>query len=437
MIPDNVELLPVPAMYGILAFGAVLSLLKPYWGVLFGILLSVGMNARTLVFSRLPGMGAYFNMADACAIVCLAGAAADCLARRQRLTVPKVPLAIIVVLLLGFSNTTIVFGYSYEALRAVRWAASIPLFYIIAANVVTSERRAKLLVLVAFVGAVAAELQHVYSVSVMLDPSLNNEETLRTTAYMFAHSECWLVAGPLFIAGKMRKPFVQLGAASLFLVGNTLHQTRSVAIAAGCALLVYYGWFLSGSLVGKVRRLVVVAVAVALGLLVAIPTMGLGGFADSYSERMSRVSSGDSSTRSREVAVDAEFSDWMDGNILVGRGLGYYFAPEIGSERSGDDVAYAHVGYVTYLSQLGVVGLLVYGVWFPFSSIAMARRVRANPHLGPWSRHLAGLSGAVFLFCVFGFAMSGSFLTPDVLIGVLGGVVSSLSTRRTESQLTA
>jgi O-antigen ligase len=199
---------------------------------------------------------------------------------------------------------------------------------------------------------------------------------------------------------------------------------------------VYYGWFLAGSFIGRVRRLAVVVFAVAVGLLVAIPTMGMEGFADSYTERMSRVSGGDTSTRSREVAIEAELSDWMDGNVLVGRGLGYYFAPEIGAQRGGGEVAYAHIGYVTYLSQLGVIGLAVFGFWFPLSSIALARRVRANAQLGPWSRHLASLSAAVFIFSVFVHAMSGSFLTPDVLIGVLGGVVSSLSSKRIERRAT-
>jgi hypothetical protein len=423
MAPEGTLILPPAIIYGILLFGAVLALLKPYWALLLGVALPIGMSNPTLVFSRLPGLGAYFNTQDACLLICVASAITDGIQRRRRVTVPLVPAVMILILFVGYVNATLSYGQAYESLRALRWGVSVPLYYIIVANVVTSESRAKVLFCVLFVAAIAGAMQHVYDVFNRYDAMVGDEESLRTTAFQFAHTESWLVAGPMFVAGRLPYLWVQIGAGFLFLVELVLSQTRSIAIGATLAALVYYGWLVPGSFVEKLRRLRALVVIVFVGLMVVVPWSGLSGFVESYSGRIARTSVEDTSTRSRAVSIQVELENWLNGNVLLGQGLGYHYVQEFTRYKRNvtEDVAYGHIGYTTYLAQLGLLGFFVYGVWFPFTTIRMAKRVRANTKYSVLTRHLGGVGGALSLYCVFLFGLSGSFLSPEVLPGVLSG----------------
>lgn len=431
---ESVVRLSDSAIFAVLSVGGILALTRPYWAFLFAIFLFIAVDARTLVHSRLSGLGEYFNLSDGCILICVVAAVTDGISRRQALRVPMLPVAMVAVLLLGYANSIFQFGYSYDALRALRWGLNLPILYSVGASILISEQRARQLFVVLLCGAILAEIQHLQLVTANLDIVAGNERQLRLLAFYQAHSESWLIAGPFIFAGRIRRPWLQFAAATLFLVAHVTHQTRSVVIASAFAVLFYYGWLIPGRVAERIRRLRPLIIVLATGLLVAIPLAGLSGFVEGYSERMDQLSSDYSDvdgTSGRSDALEIELQDWLDGNLLTGRGLGYMWSlhPTIGRTR----IAWGHIGYATYLSQLGLLGFLVYGIWFPLHTLLRTRRTLL---VGPWgdtTRHLLGFAGAVILYMIFVSTISGSLLGTDGLPGLLAGLVTAAYSGRLDS----
>jgi hypothetical protein len=215
-----------------------------------------------------------------------------------------------------------------------------------------------------------------------------------------------------------------MAAGALFLAANISHQTRSVALAFTGALLVYYLWFLGGPNSFRWQRFkLLFFTALAGGALLSV--VGLFSLTSSFGERLlgslewkNPVHSG---LETREKDFRIEFNDWLNGNIFIGRGLCYY-AKKISSGRYGP-VAWGHLGYVTYLSQLGLFGFVVYGFWFPLSVLRRARRIVKSPKVSPVLLYLGLFTGACFIIQPLTYVMSGSYLARLFLPGILGGAL--------------
>jgi hypothetical protein len=91
------------------------------------------------------------------------------------------------------------------------------------------------------------------------------------------------------------------------------------------------------------------------------------------------------------------------------------------------DIAFAHLGYVTYLSQLGMLGFIIYAMYLPITVICESRSLwfRGND---PAICYLALLGGASMVFLSLMFVMSSQFLSPGFEApGVLYGAMWSLN----------
>jgi hypothetical protein len=137
------------------------------------------------------------------------------------------------------------------------------------------------------------------------------------------------------------------------------------------------------------------------------------------------------STQSRQLAAEVEIDDWLSGNVFIGRGLGYCYTQEFGLRAQRGEIAYGHVGYVTYLSQLGLLGFFVYGLWLPFATILPAQRFLRRSDSGPASRHLVSLAAAIYIYFIFLSALSGSLLQFEFMPGILAGVVAAFGSNPT------
>src|SRR5512138_500015 len=99
MEAEEISLLSDPAILAMLVVGLGLVLTRPYWAFLFAVFVSISLDQRLIYQSRLSGLGEYFNVNDLCVLLCLLGAAADCMSRRRALRLPLVPLVLVGVLL--------------------------------------------------------------------------------------------------------------------------------------------------------------------------------------------------------------------------------------------------------------------------------------------------------------------------------------------------
>jgi len=292
---------------------------------------------------------------------------------------------------------------------------------------VTDKGRVKSLLRVLLIGVLAAELQHIFLVG-KASEVVAAVTDLRTNEFGTAGSEIWLLTGPYLVSGMIPHPWLQLAAGILFLVANLSHQTRSIALAFTGGLLVYYFWFVKGPNAYRWQRikLVLPAFLAGVGLLSLV---GLSGITQSYAERLFKSLdtkyAGEVGLRTRELDFKIEFNDWLHGNLIFGEGLWYFQKYGAGKRVTG--VAWGHLGYITYLSQLGIIGFIVYGFWLPLTVLKRARKIVTLTDVSPAILHLGLLTGACFIIQPLIFTMSDSFLTRAYLPGILGGALWAIS----------
>jgi len=425
--PGNILIFPAALVLAVLLGGLALALIRPYWAFLASIAISIGIGGNTLTYSRLPEGSPFFNLRDAALCVAVVAAVANAFYQRNRLVWPKIATAMVLVLLLGAANTSISLGFTYDTLKALRAALSLPINYWVGANLVTTEKQVKRLLLTCFVATLGAEIQHlIYFVGGSAEGI--SAPGLRSLDYSMGQSAAWLIAGPFMVNGRIRRPLLQFAVGVIFLAANITHQTRSVALGAMIGIVFLYGWFVRGALTGSRSRLLSLAAVIAVTLSIIVPYLSLGEAAHNYVARMARtidVESDSSETIGRRIAFEIEMRDWRDSNLALGRGLEYFQVYNRAGGWRESNASFGHLGYITYLSQLGLLGFFVYALWFPFHVLRRARRQFRNSLIQPATRHWELLVGAVFLYDIAMFFFSSDFLGSSVLPGLMAGFVTS------------
>lgn len=428
----NVQLPVFPGftIFILLAIGITLAVWKPFRGYLFSLFIPVALPIPTMTFTRFEGLGPYFNLYDACLVVMLTSVAVKA-GRSQAISrLPMVPLAMLGVLFLGVIITTMHYGFYYETLRALRWGINVPLYFLGAFVMLRDERRHSSLLLTLFLGAVIAELQHLYFV--LTNPALGDESQLgllRSSMFQMAKSESWLLAGPYIVVRTIKWPWLQVSAAILFLAAAITTQTRTLALGLGGGFILYWLFFVRLDAARSRKYLPIAILAALITILIVIPRLNLGDVALGFTERLTdfaELGATDESAVGRIQALSLESSDWYEGGpvaLIFGNGLDYFTQKYMLVQTdTATDASFGHVGYVTYLSQLGLIGFLIYAVWFPFVIVRRAM-VLYRTSRNPATRHLAALGGAAFLYCAVAFIFSGHYLVTDVLAGTLAGFV--------------
>jgi hypothetical protein len=346
-------------------------------------------------------------------------------------------LALLIILILGFFNSTFSpLGLSFLILRALRWAINTPLLYIIAANLVFDEKRVKLLLLTLVAATFCAEAQH-FTLAASLNVNnlaAEDPELFRSSAFAFGVPELWLLAGPFLLAGRLPRPWLQLGMGSVLLAGIFITQSRGETAAFLLTIVAYQIWFLQGPNGLRWKRLApLLKIAFLSGFLLIIfhfTSMPL----NIWTKVDRTISTYDTEKYQDPRYNDAivEGTDFIQGNIytmLFGRGLCYFEVYRIkpALRKLPKKIGFGHVGYITYLSQLGLVGFFFYALFFPASVFLNARRVFQDPDGPPVIIHLAALAGACFLYYPILFIFSSSFLITHIYPGILAGAIWRIS----------
>jgi hypothetical protein len=430
LISLNWIILPVT-----LFLGLFLIIFRPYWAFLFSIFVSLSMSAKTLISTRMQETGAFFNLYDACLIIALLSCFIDVFSSKNNFKMPKMALTLLTLVTLGFINTAFSpLRFSYPVLRAYRWAITLPMFFIIAANMVRDEKRVKSLLLTLVAATFLAEAQYYFLAASLNVGNIANEdpEALRSTLFELSSPEVWLLAGPYMIAGRMLRPWVQLGVGCVILAGFLLLQSRGASIAFFLTLAVYHLWFLKGPNAFHLKRIIpLIKICFAAILLLAI--FNLTALPKSTWDKINRTVADQEAMEPRKNDAIVEGRDFLHGNIytmLLGNGLSYYEIyyknPSLAGKLPGK-VGFGHVGYITYLSQLGIVGFLVYALLFPASVILPAKRLFARTDTSSAINYLAAVVGACFLYKSLWFIFTNSYLTVHIYPGILAGAMWRIS----------
>jgi hypothetical protein len=164
-----------------------------------------------------------------------------------------------------------------------------------------------------------------------------------------------------------------------------------------------------------------------LGLIILV-IMGISSLISGYGARYTETFEAGIKTESRWNALQVELNDWLNGNFIIGNGLSYYHGKKHGGSIGKTGTAWGHLGYVAYLSQLGIIGFFAYGIWLPLVVISRSRRLLQYSHAPPEVVHLAVLTGASFIYYSLMFLFSSSFLTIEyvapILVGAVWGITS-------------
>jgi hypothetical protein len=148
----------------------------------------------------------------------------------------------------------------------------------------------------------------------------------------------------------------------------------------------------------------------------------------------------DETARTREKAMAKELSDWSEGNMLFGEGLYYHQRydrqKKTKSVVTQTGIGFGHLGYVNYFSQLGIIGFLVYALWFQFVMLRCAKKVFMSCKDLPWTTHAAAFTGTILIFqgliCFMSSSvyLSHSAVVPSILTGTVWAVSLSQRTQK-------
>lgn len=364
---------PTLAIGIILLIGIPLALLRPFAGFIFSVgLIAAGDMAR-FTLTRTDILGPYFNAHDATLVVALVATVSHAWSNRQRVAIPGIALAMVAIVVVAYGQSVLVERIDdYFALRALRWAMTLPAYIFMGATFATSEERIETLMYALFWGSVLSGIQHIAFAIDALDALASGPQSLEELRNMaFRSPGIWLLlAGAVWLPRPLRIPIaVAAAGGGLFAASIFLNQTRSIWISFFATVPIIMLFFSQAGTFKRVFRLLMVGMAIALTVTVVIAVATpevrmselLSGRLDSLLEEDTRYLT----TITRATSIERELFEWMEGSLVLGRGL-YFFQPFY-SEGVFDDltVAWGHVGHITILSQLGLVGLVIYSIALP------------------------------------------------------------------------
>lgn len=434
---------PQIVVFAVLGVGLTLAVVKPYAAFLLGVLLLAAGHADAFTQTRTELFGPYLNLTDACVLIAITGFFIDRIAARRTIRVPEIVPLVLLVLIVASAQTFWKLGWTYETLRALRWAMSLPLGFFLGANMVTSIDRAKKLIAAVLLGVVLAAIQHVFFVAGVWRSrslSMENYELMRTIGYSGGRAASFLLTAVIWgLPSALGRKVLCLSIGILLLATIFLNQTRSLWLATVGAVPCLLILFRTRGSLQRVSKfaavLCVVVLALAAGLQRIMPGLDVSGLVGNRFERLVSDESVRVHMGTRERSFTAEMGNWMEGTMIFGRGL-YFFQTIEKAEDAEYKVAFGHLGYVTYLSQLGLTGLLVYGLWLPFGVIRNSRRLWLDQD-DPVARYMGLFAGATIIHASLMFVMSSHYLSVSSFVpGLLYGGVWSLATRIVESEMT-
>lgn len=416
-----------PILIITLLIGITLLINNSYKAFLFATLVSLSFGRQTLLFSKIPGL-VFINLLDICLLLSIIAYIKELIDKKIKFTFPLPVLGILIVLFIGFGQSIIRYDNAYAMIRGLRWAIGLPILFLLTSSMVKDKERVKSLLWILLIAGIFSSLQHllwIFETKQIFNTDAAN--ILRNIAFLRGQ-DAWLITGPFIIAGKIPHPLAQIITGTLFLTTFLAQQTRSYALGAIITIFVYHIWFLNVRYSFRLQRLLPLILIFIISVM-AMGTIGLGNLAENYLDRLSTVTHIEDSedTYSRRNAFEQEISDWMNGNVIFGEGLVYFENLVEGSEfdinLDGNGVAYGHLGYITYLSQLGILGFIVYAIWLPLSVISRSKNV-FKFNTSAEVKYLAALTGVNFFGSIFTFIFSASFISPYVIIpGILAGAM--------------
>ena len=426
---------PNALIYLLLLAGVPTAIIRPKWAFLGAVFVLTASNAWMMTMTRTVLLGPYFNANDACLLVTIIAAFSAGLVR-----IPRIVWMLVGVLMLGFVQSWVVLGWKYEVLRSLRWAMTLPICFVVAANLVGKEEDVRPLLSVLVWGSVAASVQHLLFTQAQLGPSsyITEHDIALARTIAFSNPGVWFMLSWLIWKPKINIwPTPLLVVFSVFFAASIiLNQSRSIWLASVACLPIVALWMrrhskgghrLVGPLLGGLS---IIFSFFIIELL--IPALEVGRIVSARIGTLTSEEQRQITTMSRQLALNLELSAWSEGTWVFGRGL-TFFLPQYGATVEGTHrVAWGHLGHVTILAQLGLVGLLVYSVQLPIEVIRHGRNLleRTDDHV----RFFGLLAVTCMTWSWICFFFSDSFLGSHASDGFIFGAAWGICRQSMDSE---
>jgi hypothetical protein len=403
-------------LYLILLIGIPLAIKRPFKAFIMIAFLFAAADAKAFTFTRTPFLGPYFNVNDACLLIALTAMLCYTSLRIKEIQFPNVTKWILLVLLIGFVQSWYVMGWTYEVLRALRWAVNLPVYFIIAATMVDKEEKIKPLLIALFLGSVVSTFEHFTFIRSRIDTYGEYITSFRSIAFLNP-GVFFVIASIIWIPKlKTNIKIILTGASILFITSILLNQTRSIwfstVVTLPVALMLFRPKNVHIKLITWPFILTTLSIAILLSAELITPEVNL---INMIIVRLQDLAS-EYHTFTRLLAFELEINAWLKGTLIFGRGL-FFFS----QYTHLDYIAWGHLGHVSTLSQLGIIGLVVYSFYLPLTIIKASRKlwIQASGEV----KYFGLFAGGSIIWYWICFFMSNSFLSQHVITGIIFGTV--------------
>jgi hypothetical protein len=403
-------------LYLILLIGIPLAIKRPFKAFIMIAFLFSAADAKAFTFTRTPFLGPYFNVNDACLLIGLTAMLSYISLRIKEIQFPNVTKWILVVLLIGFAQSWYVMGWTYETLRALRWAVNLPVYFIIAATMVDKEEKVKSLLIALFLGSIVSTFEHFAFIRYSIDTHGHYITSFRSIAFLNP-GVFFVIASIIWIPKiKTKIKIILIGASILFITSILLNQTRSIWLSTvatlPAALMLFRPKNAHVKFITWPFILTTLSIAILLSAELITPEVDL---INMIIIRLQELTT-EYHTFARLLAFELEFNEWLKGTLIFGRGL-FFFAQYTHIYY----IAWGHLGHVSTLSQLGIIGLVVYSFYLPLTIIKASRKlwIQASGE----SKYFGLFAGASIIWYWICFFMSNSFLSQHMITGIIFGAV--------------
>lgn len=393
---------PLIFFYLVALIGFLLIIYRPYWAFLFALFCLAARNFHAAVFTRTPFAGPYLNLNDLLLWIAFFTMIFELLRSRKMILIPKILLAIFILILIGDFQSLFKYGTEEFVLRRIWGVAIFPVLFLVGTNMVKDEKRAKYFYWALFGGAFIAALQHMYFIWSASEHQISGEAQIRTISY--------IVSGGLFlvISSIFTKTDRNLSRAKLIFyftgialigVSYILSLTRGIYVVT-IASLIILPVILRGQY--KIHKTIynIVLLSILIIFLVGIlfPNLDFKRILNTRFESLIYKDTFEKAYKTREIGSKTELDLWMNGNLVLG--LGSSLPPEYESPDPEITGALYHVGYSTYLVHFGLAGFVIYAIILPFLTIKIARRYYMR-YLNDYRGRLALIAITCALFGIF------------------------------------
>lgn len=399
---------PLIDFYSAAIIGMALILWRPFWAFLFAVFCLTGKNFHAAVLTRTEWTGMFLNLNDLLLWIAVFALLVKAIRTYGKIKLPKILIAIIVVLLFGAIQSVVKYGPETFVLRSIWSVAIFPILLLVSANMLSTESDARLFYWALFMGSVAAAVQHMLFLYYATMAGISEVHLLRIISYITSGG-LYLLVISLFTKLQEKSKWaawIYYPGIILMAFSIVMNQTRQLYIVF--VLTIGAISYLLRSVVNIKKALIKLALVTISVLVVSNlfdSNLNLIDIVGQRLDTMIEKETLDETSLTRWISMQTEINLWLDSPIVLGAGVAY--PPELTEPyRQGDlesvfqTGALDHVALTSYLAHYGLIGALIYLLFLPLLTIKAAKGFISS-NLTDYSAKVALLAITVALMDMF------------------------------------